>query len=75
MAIDPSAKKSPTNSGLQRGANHRQKQSPGGKPKSLGNVRPWQLILGGIALTGGSMIIGAKISELILTFWMPGLLR
>ena len=71
MAIDPSAKKSPPNSGLQRDANHPQKQSPGGK----GNVHPWQLILGGMALTGGSMVIGAKISELILTFWMPGLLR
>jgi len=75
MALLPSKNTSSSNSDQQREASRRVKQSTGRKPKGVGDVRPWQLILGGISLTGGSMVAGAKISELILAFLMPGLLH
>lgn len=44
-------------------------------PKSEGGIPLWQLVIGGLFISVGSMLAGIAIAETIMALWMPEVLR
>lgn len=56
-------------------APYQRRTDPRPKPRRDGEVPAWQLALGGIFITGGAMLAGVKLAELLIAIWLPGVLR
>ena len=54
---------------------YRNNPGPRPKPKSAGGIPLWQLVVGGLFISVGSMLAGIAIAEMIMTLWIPEVLR
>ena len=54
---------------------YRNNPEPRPKLKSDGGIPLWQLVVGGLFISVGSMLAGIAIAEMIMTLWIPEALR
>ena len=49
--------------------------APREKPKGVGDIPVWQLVIVGVFLGVGGLLAGGKVAQLFFSVWMPGVVR